>query len=67
MEFNTGFGNYLQAIDVKTGKTLWINEAWSGGEGATSTMIIADDVLITGSNWRALYAHNIEDGKLKMF
>ena len=62
--FYTGFGNYLQAINVKTGKTIWVNKDWRGGEGATSTMIIADDILIAGSNWRALYAHDIETGKL---
>lgn len=62
--YYTGFGNYLQALDIKNGTTIWINKDWMGGEGATSTMSIVGDILLTASNWRALYAHRINDGKL---
>ncbi len=60
----TGFGKSLSALDVVSGDVLWKNEDWEGGEGATPTMTIADDVLITSSQWRAIYAHNRYTGKL---
>lgn len=60
----TGFGNTLSAIDTRTGKTLWINQEWNGGQGSTPTMTIAGNILITSSNWGALYGHEIKTGKL---
>lgn len=60
----TGFGHSLEALDASSGKMLWKNKDWSGGEGTTTTMTLAEDVLITSSNWRALYAHDRKTGKL---
>lgn len=60
----TGFGSSLSALDVKTGNLLWTNKDWDGGEGSTPTMTLANDILITSSNWRAVYAHDIKTGKL---
>ena len=62
--YYTGFGNFLQAIDIESGKVLWKNGAWRGGEGSNATMVIADNLLIASSNWRALYAHDKTTGKL---
>ena len=62
--YYTGFGNFLQAIEIGTGKVLWKNNSWSGGEGSTATMVIADNLLIASSNWRSLYAHDKTTGKL---
>ncbi|GGW45857.1 outer membrane protein assembly factor BamB family protein [Arenibacter certesii] len=60
----TGFSESLSALDVNTGKVLWRNTAWSGGEGTTPTMTIADDVIIASRHWGAIYAHNRFTGEL---
>ncbi|MET2983709.1 outer membrane protein assembly factor BamB family protein [Aureibaculum conchae] len=60
----TGFSESLSAIEVNTGRVLWRNAAWSGGEGTTPTMTIADDVLIASRHWGAIYAHDRFTGKL---
>jgi len=60
----TGFGHSLEALDISSGTMQWKNNEWSGGEGTTSTMTIAEDILITSSNWRALFAHDRKTGKL---
>lgn len=63
--FYCGFGNYLSALSVADGKVLWKNTGWKGGEGTTSTHSIADGMLITGSNWQALYGHDLKTGEKK--
>jgi FOG: WD40-like repeat len=63
--YYTGFGSYLSALSVKDGSLIWKNEGWSGGEGTTSTHSIAGSTLITGSNWQALFGHDIATGKVK--
>jgi len=60
----TGFGKSLMALDAENGEVKWINQAWQGGEGSTPSMVIANNLLIASSNWRALYAHNKETGEL---
>ena len=62
--YYTGYGDYLQALDIKTGETIWKNTGWKGGEGNTATMTIAGDVLITGANWRALIGQDKNTGKV---
>jgi outer membrane protein assembly factor BamB len=62
--YYTGFGNYLQALQIKDGKTLWRNTTWEARMGSPAQMTIAGDVLLTGSNWNALFAHDINTGKL---
>jgi outer membrane protein assembly factor BamB len=61
----TGFGNYLSALTVADGSLLWKNSGWGGGEGTTSTHSLAGKTLITGSNWQALYGHDLQTGKKK--
>ena len=63
--YYTGFGNYLSALDCRDGRLLWKNDSWNGGEGTTSNMIICGNTLIAGSNWRALYGHDLETGAKK--
>ena len=63
--YYTGFGNYLSALDCRDGKLLWKNDSWNGGEGTTSNMIVCGNTLIAGSNWRALYGHDLETGAKK--
>jgi outer membrane protein assembly factor BamB/predicted phosphodiesterase len=60
-----GFGNYLSALDCKDGRLIWKNNSWNGGEGTTSTMTVCGNTLIAGSNWRALYGHDLETGAKK--
>jgi outer membrane protein assembly factor BamB len=63
--FYTGFGNYLSALSVTDGALIWKNTDWNGGEGTTSTHSVAGDVLITSSNWYALFGHDKQTGKMK--
>ncbi|NQX37340.1 PQQ-binding-like beta-propeller repeat protein [Pedobacter steynii] len=62
--YYTGSGAYFQALEVATGKTLWTNKEWTGGEGTPEKMTIAGEVIITGSNWQSLFAHDRKTGKL---
>ncbi len=59
-----GTGKCLGAFDGKTGNILWMNTAWGKGEGATTTLTLAGDVLTAGAQWRGLYAHNVRTGDL---
>ncbi|MCJ7820205.1 MAG: PQQ-binding-like beta-propeller repeat protein, partial [Bacteroidales bacterium] len=60
-----GFGNYLSALDCKDGRLIWKNNSWNGGEGTTSTMSVCGNTLVAGSNWRALYGHDLQTGDKK--
>ncbi|TFH47535.1 MAG: hypothetical protein E4G92_05025, partial [Bacteroidia bacterium] len=60
-----GFGNYLSALDCKDGRVIWENSSWNGGEGTTSTMSVCGNTLVAGSNWRALYGHDLQTGAKK--
>ncbi len=59
-----GLGAGLTAYDAHSGKIQWRNSAWSGGEGSTASLTIIDNILLASANWRALYAHNLKNGKL---
>jgi outer membrane protein assembly factor BamB len=62
--YYTGFGKYLQAIRIADGETIWKNSAWETGMGSPAQMTVAGDVLVTGSNWNALFGQDIKTGKL---
>ncbi|AOM76291.1 PQQ-binding-like beta-propeller repeat protein [Pedobacter steynii] len=62
--YYTGSGAYFQALEVATGKTLWTNKEWTGGEGTPEKMTIAGEVIVTGSNWQSLFGHDRKTGKL---
>jgi len=62
--YYTGFGKYLKAIRIKDGETIWTNMAWSGGMGSPAQMTVTDNILLVGSNWNALFAHDLKTGKL---
>lgn len=62
--YYTGYGKFLQAIEIATGKTLWENKDWSSGESSPSSITVAGDVLITGSNWNSLFGQDLKTGKL---
>ncbi|MBE0679277.1 MAG: PQQ-binding-like beta-propeller repeat protein [Bacteroidales bacterium] len=63
--FYCGYGNFLSALDCNDGRLIWKNRAWNGGEGTTSTMSVFGNTLIAGSNWRALYGHELQTGAKK--
>jgi outer membrane protein assembly factor BamB len=63
--YYSGFGNYLSALDCRDGRLIWKNSSWNGGEGTTSTMSVFGNTLIAGSNWRALYGHDLQTGAKK--
>lgn len=58
-----GIGAGLSAYDLKTGHTIWTNQDWKQREGATTTLTVADNVLISGTQWGGLYANDIRTGK----
>jgi outer membrane protein assembly factor BamB len=60
-----GYGNYLSALDCSDGRMIWKNESWNGGVGTTSTMTVSGNTLIAGSNWQALYGHDLKSGAKK--
>ena len=47
-----GIGAGLSAYDLKTGKVIWTNTDWKQREGSTTTLTIAGDVLISGTQWQ---------------
>lgn len=58
-----GTGRSLCAVDVKTGKQLWVNKDWSAREGCTATLSVGDDFVIGHSHWGAMYANDKATGK----
>ncbi|WP_120514137.1 PQQ-binding-like beta-propeller repeat protein [Chitinophaga barathri] len=62
--YYTGAAKFLEALNVNTGKPLWRNTAWGGGEGTTAVMAIQDTLLAVSSNWNALFMHQAATGKL---
>lgn len=59
-----GSGKGLQACSVKDGKVLWTNSGWDQHEGTTTTMSLGNGVLISGSQWQALFGNDAATGKL---
>jgi outer membrane protein assembly factor BamB len=45
-----GIGAGLSAYNLKTGQTIWTNKDWKQREGSTTTLTIAGDVLVSGTN-----------------
>ncbi len=62
--YYTGAARFLEAIDLSTGKPLWTNDAWRGGDGTTAVMALQDTLLAVSSNWNALFMHHAGSGKL---
>ena len=58
-----GIGVGLSAYDLKTGQTIWINKDWRQREGATTTLTVAGNVLVSGTQWGGLYGNDIHTGK----
>lgn len=58
-----GIGEGLSAYDLKTGRNLWINKDWKQREGSTTTLTVAGNVLISGTQWGGLYGNDIHTGK----
>lgn len=59
-----GIGAGLSAYELKTGNCLWVNRDWKQREGATTTLTVAGDVLVSGSQWGGLYGNDIHTGKM---
>ena len=59
-----GTGKALTAINAASGKVLWQGGGWTSREGATNTIAVGDGVLITGSQWSALYGNDAATGRL---
>lgn len=58
-----GIGAGLSAYDLRTGRILWTNKDWKQREGATTTLTVAGNALISGTQWGGLYANDIRTGK----
>lgn len=59
-----GIGAGMSAYDLKTGRIIWTNKDWKQREGATTTLTVAGNALISGTQWGGLYANDIRTGKL---
>lgn len=59
-----GTGKGLCASNGATGESLWTNTGWRQGEGTTSTWSLNNQILVSGAQWRALYANDAITGKL---
>jgi outer membrane protein assembly factor BamB len=70
--FTTGVAGRLQALDKKSGKTLWIQELWAEHRGSTmmygyssSPIAFRDTVIVpVGGRGKAVMAFNQADGKV---
>lgn len=58
-----GTGKGLTALDFD-GKVVWRNTEWAQNEGTTSTFAFTDELVLTGSQWQALFANDLATGKL---
>lgn len=59
-----GSGHALCAVDARSGNTLWKNtNGWNRGEGTVSTWSVGPENLIWGTQWTAMYANKLQDGK----
>ncbi len=62
--YYTGEGRFMKALNARTGSIIWSNNSWGTGESCPAQMTIAGDLLITGGNWNALFAHDVKTGRL---
>lgn len=60
----TGDGSAFSALDQRDGNLRWTNEAWNGGVGGPPVPTIGPDIIVTSSNWNALYCHDLNTGEL---
>lgn len=60
-----GSGKGFGAYHCKTGEIIWLNNEWNQNEGTTSTVRVSENTVITGSQWRGLYGHDKQTGKLR--
>ena len=58
-----GIGAGLSAYDLKTGQTIWTNKDWKQRGGATTTLTVAGNVLVSGTQWGGLYGNDVRTGK----
>ncbi len=59
-----GSGTGLSAYSATDGTCLWTNTDWKKSEGTTTTLTIGNGVLTAGAQWRALYGHDAQTGRL---
>lgn len=59
-----GTGKGLTALDFD-GNVIWRNTSWAQNEGTTSTFAFTDKVVLTGSQWQALFANDLQTGKME--
>lgn len=58
-----GTGKGLAAYDFD-GNVVWVNEDWAQNEGTISTFAFTDDLILTSSQWQALFANDLKSGKM---
>ena len=59
-----GTGRGLGAFRATDGSEIWINTDWQKNEGATTTLTLGEGVLVSGSQWGALYGNDATTGKM---
>lgn len=58
-----GTGKALGSYDEETGEPDWLNSGWKQNQGATSSPVIAGDVLIACTEWSGMYGNDLKTGK----
>lgn len=61
-----GQGNFLTAMRVSDGKTMWVNEAWKGGVSTIASPVVDEKsgVLLSAAYWTGRFAQDAATGKL---
>ncbi len=54
----------LKAIDTTNGNVLWQNSAWKGSHTFNGVLTLTDDLVISVSNWRGVFANRRDNGEL---
>lgn len=63
-EVFVGTGKFMEVLDTKTGRLIWRNKDWNQNQGASSTIAANQDVVVSSAQWSALYANDVNTGKM---
>lgn len=58
-----GSGNWLYALEAKSGKVIWHNTDWGTDHGTVSTFSLIGDKLICPAYWEGLHGVDAKTGK----
>ena len=59
-----GSGESLTAFKAQDGSVIWKNTDWKKNESSTTTIAVGEGVVVSGSQWGALYSNDAVTGKM---